>query len=138
MEAKKFDEEKPRIDLVPPSLFKAVGAIMGYGKNKYGAHNWRKGIMQGRLYGAALRHLTTWQAGEDKDPESNRSHLWHAAANLGMMIENEELRPELDDRYKLEYSKVRSDLGGDNHEGCECETCQLFKSKSSSLVKKNS
>lgn len=96
----KFDERKPAMDLVPWKAVRASAEVMGYGRDKYEAHNWRKGLAASRLSAAALRHLTAWISGEDLDPESGLSHLSHASCCVLMLHETVMDRPDLDDRYK--------------------------------------
>lgn len=98
----KFDHGKLRLDLVPPILVKAVGWILTGGAQKYGDRNWEKGMAWSRPYGAALRHLFSWWCGEDKDPETGMSHLWHAACNLAFLIEYENKKTGQDDRPKYD------------------------------------
>lgn len=86
----KFDSDKPRLDLLPPELLTAVGTILTFGAKKYSDRNWEKGMEWGRLYGATLRHLIAWSSGEEADPESGYSHLWHAACNIAFLITYEE------------------------------------------------
>lgn len=74
--------------------------VMTFGKNKYAAHNWRGGFAWSRPYSALQRHLTAWNSGEDKDPESGLSHLAHAACCIQFLLEFEETHKALDDRYK--------------------------------------
>lgn len=100
LNGKKNDQGKPNLDLVPKSLIWAIGDILTSGANKYGRHNWRAGLLWSRPYAALLRHLTAWWDGEDKDTETGRSHLWHAAAELAFLIEYEEKKIGSDDRYK--------------------------------------
>ena len=71
-----------------------------YGKQKYGAQNWRKGLKFSRLTSATLRHLLSWNEGEDYDNESGLSHIAHAACNLLFLLELIHSKPDLDDRYK--------------------------------------
>lgn len=37
----KHDKDKPRLDIVPSILVKAVGIIMTYGMKIYGKDNWK-------------------------------------------------------------------------------------------------
>lgn len=108
MEGKKFDQEKTRLDLLPPELMLAVGDILTSGAIKYGERNWEKGMAWGRCFGAAQRHLLAWQMGIDFDEESGKSHLWHAATNLAFLIAYEQRGVGLDDRAK--NTIVRTDL----------------------------
>lgn len=96
--------EKPPMELVPAALIRACARAMGYGANKYAANNWRRGMRWGEVYGALLRHLTAWNAGEDIDAEENGgsglNHLDHAAACLAFLTHmvNDERYKEMDDR----------------------------------------
>jgi len=94
----KKDDGKPRMDLIPPEALMALGEVLGFGAQKYAARNWEKGMAWGRLYGAAMRHLTAWSAGEDEDPESGMPHLWHAMTNLSFLIAFEVRGDGTDDR----------------------------------------
>ncbi|MDR1609171.1 MAG: DUF5664 domain-containing protein [Deltaproteobacteria bacterium] len=83
----KYDDNKVRVDLVPPKVILALGEVLTYGAKKYGPDNWQK-VDNGlrRFYGAALRHLLAWADGEILDPESGLSHLSHALSNLAFMV----------------------------------------------------
>ena len=96
--ATKADEEKIRMDLIPPRALRYVADVFTYGAKKYSAHNWEKGLDWSRLYAALQRHLTAFWAGEDWDVESHRHHLAHAACNCLMLLHEVLERPELDDR----------------------------------------
>jgi len=85
-EGLKFDDEKIMLELIPPELLYAVGTVLTYGARKYASENWRKGIKYKRIYGGIMRHITAWFNGENDDPESELSHLWHAAAGLMFLI----------------------------------------------------
>ncbi len=86
--AKKFDQDKARIDLVPADALLKVAEIFTFGAKKYDAENWRhgEGLEWGRLYSASQRHLAAWLLGEDFDGESGLPHLAHAATNLFMLL----------------------------------------------------
>lgn len=101
MKGSKFDEQKVRTDLLPTNALMRIANIFTMGAKKYGAFNWEKGILNSRLYAACLRHLFAYWGGETLDKETGCSHLHHAACNLLMMIDNEDLRKELDDRQNI-------------------------------------
>lgn len=84
---KKFDGDKLRYDLVPPSLSREVAKVLTFGAKKYDAHNWKKVDDVNRYVAALYRHLEAWRAGEETDPESGFSHLAHAATNVAFLIE---------------------------------------------------
>ena len=94
----KHDQEKIRLELIPPSLLKAIGTILTFGAKKYDDDNWRKCEKWSRYYGALMRHLNAWWDGEDLDSESGHSHLWHAACCLAFLIEFQEKGLSTDDR----------------------------------------
>lgn len=104
--ALKYDNNKPRMELLSSVALTEIARVLNYGASKYskdgvdGAHNWRKGFAWSRLYGAALRHLLAHMDGQDKDEESNLSHLAHAACCLMFLLEHEAKGLGIDDRYK--------------------------------------
>ena len=81
----KFDEEKPRYELIPPEAIDGVAQVLTMGARKYGSRNWESGIVYGRIFSACMRHLWAWWKGEKIDPESGLSHLHHAACNIMML-----------------------------------------------------
>lgn len=101
-EGTKFDTGKARIDLVPKSVIFSIAEILTFGAIKYAAHNWKKGILYSRVFSSLMRHMWAWWDGEDMDPESGKSHLWHAGCNIAFLIEyesNKEKYVSFDDRY---------------------------------------
>ena len=96
-EGVKFDDDKTRVDLLDPEWLEGVGRILAFGAKKYAANNWRKGIKQSRLLGAALRHIFAFARGEKNDPESGESHLLHASCCLMFMFITDKYSPEQND-----------------------------------------
>lgn len=90
MSGQKFDAGKTRYDLLPPEALEAMARVLTFGAEKYGDRNWEQGIEEGRLFGAAQRHLWADWRGEPTDLESGMPHLWHAACNLAMLIAQRE------------------------------------------------
>lgn len=101
----KHDSGKPDLSLLSSIALFKIGQVMTFGKNKYAAHNWRKGMAWSRLLASLLRHVLAYMSGEDKDPESGLSHLAHAGCCISMLLEFEDTFPNLDDRYKPEGVK---------------------------------
>lgn len=94
-EGVKYDQEKPRFDLMPPRAQLRVVEVLTYGAAKYAPDNWLK-VANGpdgyRRYAAAcMRHFNAWQRGEAIDPESGHHHLAHAACCLLFILEAGEL-----------------------------------------------
>lgn len=102
---RKDDQEKPDMSLLSPYALEKIAQVMTYGKKKYSANNWRGGIAYSRLIAAAMRHITAYQKGVDTDGETDLSHLAHASCCLMMLLEFEETKPELDDRYFSQIKK---------------------------------
>ena len=96
----KYDDGKPPIDLVDPDYIDGLASVLGFGANKYAAHNWRGGINYSRLIAAAYRHLGAINRGEDLDPESGLPHVYHLACCNMFLASMMATRPDLDDRYK--------------------------------------
>jgi hypothetical protein len=86
-EAARFDEGKPKMELVPWGAIDAMARVFGFGLKKYGPWNWAKGFPWLQPYASLMRHLKAWHEGEDYDQESGLSHLDHAIANIAMLIE---------------------------------------------------
>lgn len=102
-EARKFDSEKPRTDLLPAFELLEVASVLGHGAEKYGVRNYLRGdgLATSRVYAAALRHLFAWSGGEDRDEDSGLSHLAHAACCVLMLMEIKRLRRGADDRGRI-------------------------------------
>jgi hypothetical protein len=98
MSGHKYDTDKPRLDLVPPEVIHATADVLTFGAEKYGDRNWEAGMDWGRAYAALMRHMLAWWGGEDKDPETGRSHLWHAQCCLAFLITYEMREIGYDDR----------------------------------------
>ena len=98
--ALKFDQDKLPLHLLSTEAMNQTAAVLAFGAQKYAEHNWRNGFAWSRPLSAAMRHITAFNAGEDRDPESGLSHLAHAACCIMFLLEFEKTHPHLDDRYK--------------------------------------
>jgi hypothetical protein len=103
MGGNKNDQGKNRLDLISAETIDALGKVLTHGCQKYGPNNWREGIAYSRVFGATLRHLNAWHAGEINDPESGLPHLFHALCELSFLVtyETEGRQKELDDVHGL-------------------------------------
>lgn len=116
----KFDSGKPKLSFVARSLLVAIVSIMEPGAIKYGRDNWRKGMLWSKPYDALLRHLTSWWENEGVDPETGKSHLWHAACELMFLIDYETNNIGKDDRYvSPKNDPLRIPVGGHHIEAAE-------------------
>lgn len=98
----KFDDNKPRLDLVPPELIEAVGIVRTYGVSKYGDSESWKQVEPYRYRAALMRHICLYLEEPDGvDAESGLPHLWHIACNVAFLIAlNAEKRPISDFKAK--------------------------------------
>lgn len=95
----KHDQGKPPISLIPRYALEEEAKVMGYGLEKYGRDNWRKGWDWSRCSDAILRHMIAFNSGEDLDPETGISHLAHIRCNAAFLLEFTKTHPDLDDRH---------------------------------------
>jgi len=98
--AKKYDDEKVMMHLLPPELLTGTAQVLTFGAKKYSERNWELGMNWSRPYGALMRHLWAWWSGQDKDKETGMSHLWHAACCLAFLMAYEARKSGRDDRPK--------------------------------------
>lgn len=97
----RLGKAKPSISLIPAAALIHEGVVMALGAKKYGAYNWRDKTVDARVYiDAAIRHLLQWHDGENNDPESGASHLAHARACCGILLDAESLGMLVDNRPK--------------------------------------
>jgi len=83
----KYDENKPRYDLIPHAALREVADVLTMGAAKYSDDNWKRvdGLRQ-RYTAALMRHTEAWRSGERIDPESGRSHLAHVICNAMFLM----------------------------------------------------
>lgn len=108
-EAKKYDEGKPRFDLVPPTIMLEIAKVFTFGASKYGDRNWEQGLDFGRLKGALDRHMNAFWRGEDLDEETGLSHLAHAGCCLLMM--GEEMLNDAYNKSTIDDRPAVADIG---------------------------
>lgn len=94
----RYNTNKPDLSLIPLCTLEDEARVWMYGKQKYAAWNWAKGMAWSVPYACALRHLSAWQQGEDIDAESGQSHLAHVMCNIRMLMLYSKTYLEGDDR----------------------------------------
>lgn len=99
-EGLKYDEDKLPMHLLDRTALEAMASVLGHGRDKYGAENWREGIQYTRLIGAALRHLHALNDCEDFDKESGLPHAAHAMTSLMFLLWMMRCRQDMDDRWR--------------------------------------
>lgn len=100
--ASKNDSDKPDLSLIPRIALDEMAYAFMLGEKKYGRYNFYKGMESHRLVAAAMRHLTSWNEGEDMDPESLHSHLGHVMACCAMILTQQQKETLIDTRFKNE------------------------------------
>ena len=94
----RYNDHKPDFSLIPLWTLEDEARVWEYGKRKYAAWNWAKGMDWSVPFACAMRHLSAWQRGEELDRESGLPHLAHAMCNLRMLTLFAVTYPEGDDR----------------------------------------
>jgi len=107
-EANKSDRGKLRYDLLPPYPLEKLAEVYTLGANKYGDHNWRKGMAWGRIIAALFRHLEAWRQGRTVDPEDGQHPLASVIWCCFTLMEFERLGIGYDDRLPKELVHIGS------------------------------
>lgn len=94
----RFNAGKPDFSLIPLVTLEDEARVWMYGREKYAAWNWTKGMPWSVPFACAMRHMAAWQRGEECDPESGLPHLAHAMCNLRMLTLYSTNYPQGDDR----------------------------------------
>jgi hypothetical protein len=94
----RYNDGKPDFSLIPLCTLEDEAQVWMYGREKYAAWNWAKGMDWSVPLASILRHLAAFQRGQDTDPESGLPHLAHAMCNLRMLTLYSRTFPEGDDR----------------------------------------
>lgn len=110
--ALRYDEGKPRHDLIPSWSLNELAKIYKMGAEKYAPNNWRKGMKWSRVIGSLKRHLNSIEQGEDIDEESKLLHAAHVVWNAITLLEYYKIYPQGDDRQHsyLSRNKIGLDI----------------------------
>lgn len=123
---------KVEFSALPLHLMAGVARVLMFGKMKYKAYNWAKGMDYSYTFDCAMRHLIKWfYCREELDPETGEHHLDHAICNLLFLKHYSLTHPGGDDRpptytdfhkwlddvntpFDIEAAKKRSGYGKDS------------------------
>lgn len=97
-EGVKFDDDKPRYDLIPARPLEELAKVYTVGAKKYADRNWEKGLRWGRVFAAMMRHAWAWWMGETNDKESGVHHMAAVAWGAFALIEYSQTNKGQDDR----------------------------------------
>jgi hypothetical protein len=79
----KYDNDKPRFDLLPWREVEDVAKVLTFGAEKYEPDNWKRvDNSKSRYIAAAFRHLSARAQGELFDQETGLPHVAHAICCL--------------------------------------------------------
>lgn len=106
----KFDEGKPRIDLVPPELIFALAELFRKGASKHGERNWEQGLTASETFAAGMRHAWKWFMKRKSDKHTAMNHLVSAVWNLGNLFVCEVRGTLKDDRVDLSAKYKENDI----------------------------
>lgn len=110
----RFDEGKPRHDLIDPFALNELAKVYEMGARKYAPNNWRKGMKWSRVIASHDRHWNSFKNGEDFDLESKLYHLSHVIWNATTLLAYYKIYPEGDDRPHSYLSQKRIGLDIDD------------------------
>lgn len=99
----RYNAGKPDYSLIPLCTLEDEVRVWEYGKKKYAAWNWAKGMSWSIPFSCLMRHMARWQIGEECDEESGLPHLAHAMCNLRMLTLYAKNYPAGDDRPNTQY-----------------------------------
>lgn len=86
----KYDQGKPRYDLLPANAIDQLAKVLTFGAEKYAPNSWQE-VEDGleRYRAALLRHTFAIQRGELYDAESGLLHASHAMCCAAFIVELE-------------------------------------------------
>lgn len=110
--------KKVPLSTVPAEVLMEVGLAMLEGSLKYGRHNYREaGVRASVYYDALQRHIMSWWEGQDKDPDSNLSHITKAIACLVVLRDSmikgnwtDDRPPQVDPNFVAELNRLAGEL----------------------------
>lgn len=94
----RFDDGKPRYDLIPPEAIEELARVYTVGAKKYAPRNWERGMSWGRVFGSLMRHCWKFWRGEAIDEETGCHHMALAAWNCFALFTYDRRQIGEDDR----------------------------------------
>lgn len=101
----RFNDGKPRYDLLPPDALDALADHYRKGAEKYDARNWERGMAWCKCFASLMRHGWAWLRGEDYDPETGTHHMIAVAWNAIALFVYHERKIGEDDRHIITKNK---------------------------------
>ena len=104
---KRFNSDKPRVELLVAEAMEAEARVWAMGAKKYGDWNWQRGMKWTTVLGCLLRHTFAIMRGEDFDEESGELHAAHIKCNATMLIYYYTHYKEGDDRFPSNQEETK-------------------------------
>lgn len=98
----RYNDGKPRYDLLPPEALDALADHYRKGAEKYDVRNWERGMPWGKCFASLMRHGWAWLRGEDFDQETGTHHMVAVAWNALALYTYHKRRIGEDDRNIIE------------------------------------
>jgi len=109
----RFNDGKPRYDLVHPKALRGLVHVLTVGSKKYAERNWENGMKWSNVIASLKRHLSAIESGEDYDHETGMLHADHLQCNAHFLSAYYEIYPQGDDRPNTFFDKrVALDIDG--------------------------
>lgn len=99
-EGLRYNEGKPRYDLLDPDALEGIARVLEFGARKYAAHNWRNGLKFSDTIRSLLSHAFAILRGETHDKESGLPHIDHLGCNWMFLSWHFKHRPDMNDLWK--------------------------------------
>lgn len=78
----RLNDGKVQTREIDPAFILGIGEVLTKSREKYDHFNWTKKTKFSTPYESMMRHILSFQSGEDFDKETNSHHLLHAATNI--------------------------------------------------------
>lgn len=99
---------KAPLEYIPLRVLPGVSKVLEHGASKYGIRNWRKDpILESTYKASVLRHLMAWSEGEELDPDSGLSHLYHIIAGCMVVLDAQQEGTSMND---LKVTESKGDV----------------------------
>lgn len=102
----RYDEGKPRYDLIPPDGLEELAIVFTKGAEKYADRNWELGMKWSKCFAPMMRHAWKFWRGEWLDQESGRPHMAHVVWNAMALLVYGMRKIGQDDRNVLELAPL--------------------------------
>jgi Domain of unknown function (DUF5664) len=94
----RYNSGKVQTREIDPQFLLGIGEVLTKSRDKYPAFNWTLPTDFSTPYESLMRHLMSFQSGEELDAESGKHHLLHVATNVMFLYYQSQNHPDRDDR----------------------------------------